>query len=268
MRMTLVCLGLLTATFAGCSGQSATAPQPNAVVAPASSASSTATTSTTLTGIATAAGGASVGGSHAAEPTKSEGGAPATVSGLAGVATTAPVATAVPAGTKGKLVGVVTSTPTQAAQNAVIYLENAPVEQVVDAKIDDVKMNFLPYVTVVTVGGTLTYVNKQPFPDSIFSTSNEKWDLGMIEAGGVRKRKFEKAGAYNLLCHLHPNQLGFIIVSPTSYFAKADKQGHFELSNVPAGTYEVVAWAPRVKLERKTVSVAAGDTTVDFELKR
>jgi len=268
MRMTLVCFGVLTATFAGCSGQSATAPQPIAAVAPVSSANSATTTSTTPTGTAIAAGGAGVGGSHAAEPTKSEGGAPAAVSGLAGATTAPPGATAVPASAKGKLVGVVTSTPAQTAQNAVVYLENAPIEQVVDAKIDDVKMNFLPYVTVVTVGGTLTYVNKQPFPDSIFSTSNEKWDLGMIEAGGMRKRKFERAGAYNLLCHLHPNQLGFIIVSPSSYVAKADKQGNFELANVPSGTYDVVAWAPRVKLERKTVAVAAGDTVVDFELKR
>jgi len=169
----------------------------------------------------------------------------------------------------GILRGVVSTTPAQAGQNAVVYIENAPVDRITDGKLDDIKLNFVPHVCVMTAGGTLTYVNHHPFPDSAFSASNEKWDFGVVEANGSRKRKFEKAGIYTLLCHIHPNQVGFLVVSPSSYFAKADKQGHFELPNVPPGAYDVVAWAPRMKPERKSVVVTAGaEAVVDFELKR
>jgi hypothetical protein len=129
-------------------------------------------------------------------------------------------------------------------------------------------MTFFPYVSVMTVGGTLTYVNSEPFPDTAFSMSNEKWDFGLVESRGVRKRKFHNAGAYTILCRLHPNQLAFLVVSPSSFIARADKTGEFVMSNVPAGSYELVAWAPRVKSEQKDVTVTNGETTVDFDLKR
>jgi hypothetical protein len=129
-------------------------------------------------------------------------------------------------------------------------------------------MTFFPYVSVMTVGGTLTYVNSEPFPDTAFSPSNEKWDFGMVESHGVRKRKFETPGNYTVLCRLHPNQLAFLVATPSSYFAKADKQGEYKMENVPTGTYDLVAWAPRVKSERRSVTVTNGELVADFELKR
>jgi len=194
-------------------------------------------------------------------------GAPGSTSSL--VSADAGVAAATPAAQKfGVLRGKVITTPPQAAKNAVIYLVNAPLPKIVDARIDDVKLDFHPHVSVMTAGGMLTYVNNHPFPDSCFSTNNEKFDFGYVEAHGVRKRKFPSAGNYTLLCHVHPNEVGFLVVTPSSYFARADKQGEFVLADVPAGTYEIAAWAPRVKLETKSVVITEGDVTVDFELKR
>ncbi len=149
-----------------------------------------------------------------------------------------------------------------------MFLENAPIEKVVDAKLDDHKMTFFPFVSVMTVGGTLTYVNSEPFPDTAYSLSNEKCDFGMVESHGIRKRKFPNAGNYTILCRLHPNQLAFLIVTPSSYFARTNKSGEYALENVPYGTYELVAWAPRVKGDRRSVTVAGDETVVNSELKR
>jgi plastocyanin len=168
----------------------------------------------------------------------------------------------------GTIRGKVKTQPAQSAQYALVYLRNGPLDSVIDAKLDDHKMTFYPYVSVMTVGGTLTYVNSEPFPDTAFSMSNEKWDFGLVESRGIRKRKFDNAGAYTILCRLHPNQLAFLIVSPSSFIARADKTGEFMMPNVPAGTYELVAWAPRVKGEQKDVTVTNGESTVDFDLKR
>lgn len=168
----------------------------------------------------------------------------------------------------GTIRGKVKTQPAQSAQYALVYLRNGPLDSVIDAKLDDHKMTFYPYVSVMTVGGTLTYVNSEPFPDTAFSMSNEKWDFGLVESRGVRKRKFDNAGAYTILCRLHPNQLAFLVVSPSSFIARADKTGEFVMPNVPAGSYELVAWAPRVKSEQKNVTVSSGESTVDFDLKR
>jgi hypothetical protein len=184
-------------------------------------------------------------------------------------ADTAVVAAAQPSTARfGAIRGKVTTTPPHAAKHAVVYLANAPIEKVVDARIDDVKLDFRPHVSVMTAGGTMTYANSHPFPDSCFSTNNEKFDFGYVEAHGVRKRKFPNAGHYTLLCHVHPNEVGFLIVTPSSYFARADKQGEFLLRDVPVGTYEMVGWAPRVKSETRTVVVTEGELVVEFALKR
>lgn len=287
MTVSWLRLTLLASSLLGCSGQSVTPMQTASAACPETSNGASAAPALPVVAAGSAAvgavaGGASANGGGSSTIATTLGGAATRVAPMGGAATgtilattsvtaantsaqTAPVAG--PSLT-GILRGVVTSTPTAAAQHAVVYLENAPVTKIVDARVDDVKMNFFPYISIVTVGGTLTTVNKQPFPDSVFSTSNEKWDFGMIEAGGVRKRKFEKAGAYNLLCHLHPNQLAFVVATPSSYFAKTDKQGSYEIRDVPAGTFNIVAWAPRVTIERKSVTVSGGESTVDFALKR
>lgn len=184
-------------------------------------------------------------------------------------ANTAPAAVS-PAPVKlASIIGKVVTQPARAARDAVVYLENAPLDRIVDTRLDDHQMTFFPFISVMTVGGTLTYVNGEPFPDTAFSPSNEKWDFGMVESHGKRQRKFEKPGNYTILCSLHPNQLAFLIVSPSSYFARTDKSGQFKIDNVPAGSYQVVAWAPRLKSEtRQAVITGDGEVSVDFELRR
>jgi hypothetical protein len=75
------------------------------------------------------------------------------------------------------------------------------------------------------------------------------------------------AGVYTVLCQLHPNELGFIVVSPSSYFAKADKAGKYEIPNIPAGKYTLVAWAPKVKPTEQTIDLRS-DLNIDLELRR
>jgi len=179
-----------------------------------------------------------------------------------------PVEAAAPQSKLVTIKGRVKTQPAQSAQHAVVYLENGPIESAIDAKLDDHKMTFYPFVSIMTVGGTLTYVNSEPFPDTAFSMSNEKWDFGMVESKGVRKRKFANAGVYTILCRLHPNQLAYLVVSPSSFVVRANKSGEFVMPNVPAGNYEVVAWAPRVTVGRQSVTLSEAETTVDFDLKR
>ena len=79
---------------------------------------------------------------------------------------------------------------------------------------------------------------------------------------------FKKAGEYTLLCNLHPNMVGYVVVSPSSYFAKTNKEGGFTIKDVPNGTYKITAWAPRLQAITQSVVVKDSDAALDFVLHR
>ena len=59
--------------------------------------------------------------------------------------------------------------------------------------------------------------------------------------------KFDQPGVVPLLCNAHPDMAGYIIVSPTPYFAETDDSGNYKLLNVLEGTYNLVAWHEGMK---------------------
>jgi hypothetical protein len=129
-------------------------------------------------------------------------------------------------------------------------------------------MAFLPFVSVVPAGGKVTFHNSDPFPHNVFSPDAEKFNIGTISQNQSLVHPFAKAGEYSLLCNLHPGMLGYLVVAPSSYFAKTDAKGHYAMKGVPPGTYKVTAWSPRLPTETKSVDVKGGDATLDFELHR
>jgi Carboxypeptidase regulatory-like domain len=58
-------------------------------------------------------------------------------------------------------------------------------------------------------------------------------------------------------------------VTPSSYFAKTDGKGQYRMKDVPSGTYQMSAWAPRQAKVTQPITVKDGtDVTLDFELHR
>ena len=189
--------------------------------------------------------------------------------GEAGTEVVAPVAPA-PA-TPSKITGVVTAVPKAAAANAVVYLEDAPIEPSakLTAQVDNRTMTFVPFVSVVPAGGRVVFHNSDPFPHNVFSPDADKFNMGTISQGQTLVHTFKKGVSYSLLCNLHPGMLGYLVVSPSSYFSKADSHGRYAISDVPAGTYKVTAWAPRQTPVTQSVTVKVGsDAAVDFDLHR
>ena len=70
-----------------------------------------------------------------------------------------------------------------------------------------------------------------------------------------------------LLCNAHPEMAGYIIVSPTPYFAETDNNGSYKIENIPDGEYNLVAWHEGTKRQTKAVSVS-GASKVDFAFSR
>jgi len=173
---------------------------------------------------------------------------------------------------RGNLVGTVTTKPAGLAGQAVVYLEDGPKEDVPShlqtVTVANRQMNFIPFVAVAAVGGKVVFTNEDPFPHNVFSPDNDKFNLGNIPQNGAHGRVFKNPGAYSLLCNLHPGMLGYLVVTPSTWFARTDAKGKFEMKHVPSGTYHVTAWAPRQAPVTQAVTVADGDVNVNFDLHR
>ena len=173
---------------------------------------------------------------------------------------------------RGNIIGTVTTKPVGLQSTAVIYLEDGPKEdspsRLQTVTIENRAMNFIPFVSIAAVGAKVVFANTDPFPHNVFSPDNEKFNMGNIPQNGAHARTFKSPGAYSLLCNLHPGMLGYVLITPSTWYARANAKGAFVMKHVPNGTYKVTAWAPREAPLTQSVTVADGDVTVNFDLHR
>src|ERR1700693_4024734 len=157
---------------------------------------------------------------------------------------------------------------------AVVYIEPipgktfpAPAKHIV---MDQKSLLFQPHAAVVLVGSTVDFLNSDNVQHNIFWPSvagNKKasHNMGTWPKGEIRSFKFDTPGIVPLLCNVHPEMSGFIVVAPTPYYAEADASGDYKIENVPDGSYTVTAWREGMKGQSKPVALA-GNATADFTL--
>lgn len=168
----------------------------------------------------------------------------------------------------GTISGTVVTDPPRLRGQVVVYLEDGPKnpDRGMSASVNQASMQFIPYVSVVAEGGTVRFLNSDPFPHNVFSSDGARFDLGKISKGGQRVHVFHKAAVYRLLCNLHPSMLAYVVVTPSSYFATVKKDGSYSIDGVPPGTYHVTAWGPRLDPATQVVTVSGGAVNVEFQL--
>jgi plastocyanin len=133
-------------------------------------------------------------------------------------------------------------------------------------------LRFVPFLSVVPVGSTLRFVNRDGYDHHVRSTpsgplgntpavSSFELRLDASEATAspnddykpapaARKRvgatsadvKVDKPGAIGLGCHIHASMRGQVYVSATPWFGKTDANGALVIDNVPDGAAEVTLW--------------------------
>jgi len=138
--------------------------------------------------------------------------------------------------------------------------------------MDQKGLVFNPHVMVVQVGTTVEFLNSDNVQHNVFWPSisgnkKEGHNLGTWPKGEKKSFQFSTPGVVPLLCNVHPEMSGYIIVSPTPYFAETDASGAYKIDNVPDGKYNVVAWHEGMKTQTKSVDVA-GTGKADFTLSK
>lgn len=138
--------------------------------------------------------------------------------------------------------------------------------------MDQKGLLFQPHIMVVPLGSTVDFLNSDSVQHNVFwpAVNNNKkagHNIGTWPKGETRSFKFDQPGVVPLLCNVHPEMSGYIIVTPTPYFAETDASGNYKIENVPDGSYTVVAWHEGAKQQSKPVTVS-GNGTADFTLSK
>ncbi len=165
----------------------------------------------------------------------------------------------------------------KSAESIAVYVDaipdkkfDAPKDHVV---IDQRKMAFIPHVVAVQQGTTVEFLNSDPVGHNVYWPSisgNKKLshNLGTWPKGDKKPFQFNDLGTASLLCNVHPEMSGYVVVVPTPYFAVTDKDGNFEIKNVPAGKYTLKTWSEDGKPTTQPVDLSGPSATVDLTVKK
>ncbi len=165
----------------------------------------------------------------------------------------------------------------KSAENIAVYVDviadkkfDAPKDHVV---VDQRKMTFIPLVVVVQQGTTVEFLNSDPVGHNVYWPSisgNKKLshNLGTWPKGEKKPFQFNDLGTASLLCNVHPEMSGYVVVVPTPYFAVTDKEGNFEIKNIPAGKYTLKTWSEDGKPTSQAVDVSAATATAELTVKK
>jgi hypothetical protein len=93
-------------------------------------------------------------------------------------------------------------------------------------------------------------------------------NLGTWPQGVKKSFEFNDLGAVPLLCNVHPEMSGYVVVVPTPYFAVTDKEGQYVIKGVPPGSYTLKTWSEEGKPVTQAVEVTGATAAVNLTVRR
>jgi len=138
--------------------------------------------------------------------------------------------------------------------------------------MDQINKEFVPHVKPVLAGTDISFPNKDDIRHHVYSFSDAKqFELPLYEGTPANPIRFDKPGVVVLGCNIHDWMRGYIYVLDTPFFARSDTGGTASIGNIPAGSYTVTVWHPRMKnsgpdVQRSVTLDDAGNASLAFEL--
>jgi hypothetical protein len=160
-------------------------------------------------------------------------------------------------------------------QNAVISLEGitrGKKHEPATLVLENFKCRFVPHVLAGMAGDSYEIRNGDP----VLHNTHLRFEgttilnVAMPEHGKNIKKPLTQPGMIAAKCDAHPFMNGALWVFDHPYFAVTDKNGEFQISDIPPGTYKVKIWHEGVSIKEKEVTIAPGGKTylsADLNLK-
>jgi len=138
--------------------------------------------------------------------------------------------------------------PQGGVANTVVYLKNVSRGKAFDFPetrtfLDQRHCRYEPHIMLVPAEAELKMKSSDATLHTVHMDGAATYNLPFPFPNQVISRKMPSPGLVNLKCnggHVWMN--AEVIVAPNPYYAVTDESGKFQLSDVPPGEYEVVAW--------------------------
>lgn len=127
------------------------------------------------------------------------------------------------------------------------------------AVMDQKNRMFIPHVLAIQTGTAVAFPNSDDIRHQVYSFSSAKtFQLPLYAGTPANPVVFDTAGVVTLGCNIHDRMSAYIVIVDTPHFATAGANGSVELTGLPAGTYTVHAWYPRMREEPAPVEITLG----------
>lgn len=152
-----------------------------------------------------------------------------------------------------------------------------PVQPGRRVRIEQKDKTFLPLVTVITVGTEVEFPNLDSVQHHVYSFSQAKtFDIPLYKDAAPSPVVFGQPGVVVLGCNIHDWMKAYVYVSDTPFVGMSGPDGQIRLTGVPAGTYALDLWHPRLRKVKgnplpPTVTLREGPATLlstSLELKK
>jgi len=138
--------------------------------------------------------------------------------------------------------------PEGGVANTIVYLKNVSAGKAMDLPeqrrhLDQKNCRYIPHILLVPQNAALGMMSSDPTLHTVHMDGAATFNLPFPFPDRITTRNMPNPGLVSLRCnggHVWMNAEMMVVTHP--YYAVTDESGRYEFTNVPAGTYQIVAW--------------------------
>ncbi len=131
------------------------------------------------------------------------------------------------------------------------------------AELDQKGCEYVPYVQGIQTGQPLKIVNSDPFLHNVDcqANKNQRFNLAQVVKGQTSTKVFDHQEVMvKFKCDVHIWMFAYVGVVDHPFFSVTDQEGHYKISNLPAGKYTIEAYHLKAGKQTQEITVGADDT--------
>jgi plastocyanin len=165
--------------------------------------------------------------------------------------------------------------PNGALKNVIVYISDGLGDRSFDppkepAVFEQKGCTYSPRILGVRAKQTFELINSDPTSHNIHPApqNNREWNIFQPPGSSPIEETFAREEIIPVKCNVHPWMKGYIAVFKHPYFAITDKDGTFDLKNVPPGDYVIQAWHEKYGVLAQKVTLGPNQTkSLEFVFK-